>query len=145
MSKRSRPSSRFTFDRRASGLLLHPTSLPGPYGSGDLGPQAHAFADFLAAAGQKWWQMLPVGPPGEGNSPYSASSAFGGYAAMVSPELLAKDGLLTRAEIRPMQRFSDRAVDHGRVLAFREGLLRKAFERFRDNGGTHERDFKTFV
>src|SRR5687768_11452381 len=86
--------ARFTFDRRASGLLLHPTSLPGPYGSGDLGREAHAFADFLAAAGQRWWQVLPVGPPGEGHSPYSAASAFAGHPALVSPDVLVERGLL---------------------------------------------------
>ena len=63
---------------RASGVLLHPTSLPGAHGSGDLGPQAHAFARWLADAEQGWWQMLPVGPVGYGNSPYSAHSAFAG-------------------------------------------------------------------
>ncbi|CAA9377739.1 MAG: GH77, partial [uncultured Phycisphaerae bacterium] len=72
MPRKQRQTPQFTFDRRSSGLILHPTSLPGPFGSGDLGREAYAFADFLAAAGQRWWQMLPVGPPGEGNSPYSA-------------------------------------------------------------------------
>ena len=120
---------KFTFDRRASGLLLHPTSLPGPHGSGELGPEAHRFADFLAAAGQKWWQMLPVGPPGDGHSPYSAQSAFAGHPALISPELLARDGLLTRAELKTSHRLSDRRVDHRRMLNARTQLLRRAFER----------------
>src|SRR5580704_1535688 len=79
---------------RASGVLLHATCLPGPHGSGDIGPQARRFVDFLASAGQRWWQMLPVGPPGYGESPYSAESTFGGNPLLVSPEALAEDGLL---------------------------------------------------
>lgn len=68
----------FDLNERSSGVLLHLTSLPGPYGNGDLGAQARRYAEHLAAAGQRWWQMLPVGPPGAGNSPYSARSAFAG-------------------------------------------------------------------
>src|SRR5688572_24423778 len=103
---RRRPrASRFRFDRRSSGILLHPTSLPGPHGSGDVGPAAHAFADFLAAAGQRWWQMLPVGPPGAppGNSPYSSYSAFAGSVWLVSPEMLRDDGLLDGADVKPLK------------------------------------------
>jgi 4-alpha-glucanotransferase len=75
-----KPTPPLLTGRRASGLLLHPTSLPGDHGSGDLGPAAHAFVDFLSQAGQAWWQMLPVGPPGAapGFSPYSSTSAFAG-------------------------------------------------------------------
>src|SRR6187551_2302123 len=79
---------------RASGVLLHPTSLPG----GDLGEGAHRFVDFLAAAGQSWWQMLPIGPTGYGNSPYSALSAFAGSPALVSTDRLVDDGLLSRGD-----------------------------------------------
>jgi len=87
---------------RASGILLHPTSLPGPAGSeaGDLGEEARRFVDFLAEAGQSWWQMLPVGPTGFGNSPYSAQSAFAGSPALVSLDRLADDGLLDAADRR---------------------------------------------
>ena len=146
MAQRSAPTPRFTFDRRASGLLLHPTSLPGPFGSGDLGAEAHAFADFLAAAGQRWWQMLPVGPPGEGNSPYSAASAFAGSPALVSPELLVERGLARR---RPslrrgrVQRAARRLRPVDRVS---RQLLRQAFERFRARGGARKRRrFAAFV
>ena len=69
---------RLTFDGRSSGLLMHITSLPGPHGSGDLGGEAYRFVDFLSAAGQTWWQMLPVAPPGAGGSPYSATSTQAG-------------------------------------------------------------------
>src|SRR2546423_1526713 len=90
----ARSARRFKFSRRSSGVLMHLTSLPGRHGSGDLGPQAYAFGDFLAAAGQRWWQMLPVGPPGIlGNSPYSSYSAFAGSPWLVSLELLALDSL----------------------------------------------------
>src|SRR5947207_14533526 len=87
--------------QRSSGILLHPTSLPGPHGSGDLGPPAHRFVDFLAAAGQSWWQMLPLGPPGAapGFSPYSSYSAFAGSPFLISLELLVEDGLLKKNQI----------------------------------------------
>ena len=133
---RKRPRRRaakrpFTFARRGSGVLMHITSLPGPHGSGDLGPAAFAFADFLAQAGQRWWQMLPVGPPDlAGNSPYSASSAFAGSPWLVSLERLAEDGLLTRDEVMPARRFSDQRVDYRKVNRFREKWLRRAFARF---------------
>jgi 4-alpha-glucanotransferase len=85
-------------DDRASGLLLHPTSLPGPGASGELGSEALRFVDQLAAAGQRWWQTLPVGPPGYGESPYSAQSAFAGNPALISAERLIADGLLPPAD-----------------------------------------------
>src|SRR5262245_9415930 len=93
---------RFTLRQRSAGVLLHPTSLPGPYGCGDLGPVAHEFIDFLAAAGQRWWQMLPVGPIGPGNSPYSSCSAFAGSELLISPELLRRAGWLSRSEMRSL-------------------------------------------
>ncbi|MEP6705746.1 MAG: 4-alpha-glucanotransferase, partial [Acidobacteriota bacterium] len=80
---------------RGSGILLHPTSLPGEYGIGDLGPQAFRFVDFLARAKQTYWQVLPLGPTGWGDSPYSSFSAFAGNTLLVSPEKLIDDGLLS--------------------------------------------------
>src|SRR4051812_20192268 len=117
--------------RRTSGLLLHPTSLPGPHGSGDIGPAAWRFVEFLAAAEQKWWQMLPVGPPGAppGFSPYSSYSAFAGSPFLISLDLLARDGLLTRSEIDPPMTIS-RGDDPFRVQRWRESRLRKAMDRF---------------
>src|SRR5438046_2335189 len=87
--------------RRSSGLLLHPTSLPGAHGSGDLGRAAFDFVDFLAAAGQRWWQMLPVGPPGAapGYSPYSSYSAFAGSPWLINLEKLVADKLLTARDV----------------------------------------------
>ncbi|HVJ17708.1 MAG TPA: 4-alpha-glucanotransferase, partial [Polyangiaceae bacterium] len=81
-------------NERACGILLHPTSLPGPYGIGDLGPEAHRFVDFLADSGQRWWQMLPITPPGGGNSPYDSPSTFAASPLLVSLEHLQRDGLL---------------------------------------------------
>src|SRR5437764_15384169 len=80
----------FDLSERASGVLLHPTSLPGRHGSGDLGLEARVFARWLRGAGQRWWQMLPVGPLGHGNSPYSAPSAFAGNPLPVSPGRLVE-------------------------------------------------------
>jgi 4-alpha-glucanotransferase len=144
-AKRPTPSGRFTFNRRASGVLLHPTSLPGPFGSGDLGPAAHAFAEFLAAAGQRWWQMLPVGPPGEGHSPYSAASAFAGHPALISPEMLVEEGLLKPDELKAPVKFNAARVEHDRVLNYRNGLLDLAHERFERRGGTKRKDYQAFL
>ncbi len=80
--------------QRASGILLHPTSLPGDFGIGDLGPTAFEFVDFLARSGQTYWQILPLGPTGYGDSPYQCFSAFAGNPLLISPEKLVEDGLL---------------------------------------------------
>ena len=112
---------------RTSGVLLHPTSLPGGAEGGQLDGEARAFVDFLAAAGQSWWQMLPVGPTGYANSPYSAQSAFAGNPALVAVDRLVDDGLLTAG---------DRGKRHDEVL-------RAAFAAFQ-NGGGH-RDFRAFT
>ncbi|MGB2752877.1 MAG: 4-alpha-glucanotransferase, partial [Pyrinomonadaceae bacterium] len=82
--------------QRASGILLHPTSLPGPYGIGDLGSAAFEFLDLLKKAGQTYWQILPLGPTGHGNSPYSLYSAFAGNTLLISPETLGDDGLISK-------------------------------------------------
>src|SRR5690606_29531548 len=104
-----------TLTDRASGLLLHPTSLPGPHGSGDLGQEARRFAGFLFDAGQRWWQMLPVGPVGYGNSPYSALSAFAG-----SPLLLDLDALASRfGTSRAGPELPEGRVDYARAQAWR--------------------------
>src|SRR5437764_1984916 len=80
---------------RASGILLHPTSLPGPFGIGDLGPEAHEFVRLLAETGQRCWQILPLGPTGFGNSPYQSYSSHAGNPLLISPDLLHDDGWLT--------------------------------------------------
>jgi len=125
---------------RSAGLLLHPTSLPGPYGCGDIGPAAHRFAEFLSAAGQSWWQMLPVGPTGAGVSPYASTSSFAGNPLLISPELLFRDGLLARSDLQPLRaRRADR-VDFIAARRHRGALLRQAFERFEARRGRRDRE-----
>ncbi|HEV8254796.1 MAG TPA: 4-alpha-glucanotransferase [Vicinamibacteria bacterium] len=118
--------------RRKSGILLHPTSLPGPFGIGDLGPEAHGFVDFLAAAGQRLWQVLPLGPTGFGDSPYQSFSAFAGNPLLISPQRLVQDGLIDEAELKPPA-FAPDAVDYGAVIEFKLPLLERAFRRFKEH------------
>ncbi|MCE9602250.1 MAG: 4-alpha-glucanotransferase, partial [Gemmatimonadetes bacterium] len=101
---------------RKSGLLLHPTSLPGPFASGDLGPSAHAFVDFLAQAGQSVWQVLPLGPTGYGDSPYQCFSAFAGQPLLVSPEMLAEQGLLSRHDLSRLPVRHESGTDYGAAV-----------------------------
>ncbi|HUK53415.1 MAG TPA: 4-alpha-glucanotransferase [Candidatus Binatia bacterium] len=120
----------FPPDDRASGVLLHITSLPSPYGIGDLGPAAHAWVDRLQEAGQGWWQALPLGPTGFGNSPYQSFSSFAGNGLLVSPELLIADELLDPQTCKSRSFPSD-FVDFGAVIQFKEALLSQAWNRFR--------------
>lgn len=117
--------------QRSSGLLLHPTSLPGPYALGDIGPAARRFVEYLARAGQRWWQMLPIGPLGGGDSPYDSPSAFAGSPLLISLEGLVEDGLLDSADLStlPPAPAAHRA-DYGAAVANREPLLRRAHEKF---------------
>ena len=114
---------------RASGILLHPTSLPSRGGIGDLGAAAYAFVDFLAAARQGLWQVLPLAPPGIGNSPYSATSAFAGNPLLISLERLAEHGWLDRATLSGLPE-ADGPVDFERVRATKMPLLRQAAKNF---------------
>lgn len=114
---------------RTAGVLLHPTSLPSPYGIGDLGPTALEWIDVLAAAGQTWWQVLPLGPTGYGDSPYQSFSAFAGNVYLLSPELMLQDGLLHPSDI-PTSEFPVHKVDFGAVIPFKRALLAKAWENF---------------
>jgi 4-alpha-glucanotransferase len=116
---------------RSSGVLLHPTSLPGPFGIGDLGRSAHEFAAILGEAGQRWWQMLPVGPTGYGNSPYQSYSSFAGNPLLISPELLSADGLLSVEDLEGLPKLPEGEVDFEAVVPVKEKLLRKAFENSR--------------
>jgi 4-alpha-glucanotransferase len=116
-------------DARASGVLLHLTSLPGPHGSGDLGEEARRFIDFLEAAEQSYWQMLPVGPTGYGNSPYSAQSAFAGNPLLLALQPLVDTGLLAREELADVPAFEAERVDFAAVERFRTQCLRRAYER----------------
>lgn len=134
----------FRLNQRAGGILLHPTSLPGLYGSGDLGPAAREFVDFLAAAGQRWWQMLPTGPPGPGNGPYSSCSAFAGSPLLISLDTLAEDGLLNPKELKPARNPRTERVCYGAVKRFRMARLRRAFERFVQQDGLQQQEFANF-
>lgn len=115
---------------RSSGILMPMSSLPSPYGIGTLGKAAYDFIDFLAAAGQSCWQLLPMSPPGMGNSPYSSYSTFAGEIMYIDPELLVRDGLLLPGETEEYDWGSDpRRVDYDRVRQGRDALLRRAFQR----------------
>jgi 4-alpha-glucanotransferase len=131
---------------RSSGILLHPTSLPGPFGIGDLGPQAFAFADFLAAGGQTLWQMLPLGPTGYGGSPYACYSAFAGNTLLISPDILVAESLLEATDLNRDSTFSDERVEFDQVHNFKAALLRKAYERYKQTTATALRvSFETFA
>ena len=129
---------------RASGVLLHPTSLPGPYGIGDLGPAAYRWVDWLAGSGCKLWQVLPIGPTGFGDSPYQCFSAFAGNPYLVSPDLLLEQGLLTHADLSDMPAWNDQRVDFGQLYIWKPALLEKAFRRFSANPGPVQAEFDTF-
>jgi 4-alpha-glucanotransferase len=118
---------------RSAGVLLHVTSLPGPFGIGDVGPAAYRWVDVLAKAGQSWWQVLPLNPPGKGDSPYQAYSAFAGNPMLVSPELLVKDGLLKRSEVAGRS-LPPGPVDYAAATALKSDLLGRAWERFISSG-----------
>src|SRR6266496_5989572 len=115
---------------RSSGVLLHPTSLPGPFGVGDLGPQAYAFADFLKSSGQSLWQVLPLGPTGYGDSPYACYSAFAGNTLLVSPALLVQDGLVTTGDLADLPPLPEGVVDYQVAPSLKESILRRAFASF---------------
>lgn len=130
---------------RSSGVVLHPTSLPGRFGVGDLGAEAYRFVDFLAAAGQKVWQVLPLGPTGYGDSPYQCFSAFAGNPLLVSLECLAERGYLPADDLRDAPAFPDAQVDFGSVLPYRRRMLQRAFDGFVQKAGDAEhRAFEEF-
>ena len=116
---------------RASGVLLHPTSLPGRFGIGDLGEGAIQFVDFLAESGQTYWQVLPLGPTGYGDSPYQCFSAFAGNTLLISPEKIVEDGFLSEDDLQKVPDFPREKVDYGKVLEYKNTLLKKAFGNFR--------------
>ena len=130
---------------RCSGVLLHPTSLPGPYGIGDLGDDAYKFADFLADSGQHLWQLLPLAPTGFGDSPYQCFSAFAGNPLLISPGRLVEMGLVADAVLQPIPRFPAEKVNFGRVIEYKKKILLSAFENFKETTDTSLRaDFLGF-
>jgi 4-alpha-glucanotransferase len=112
-----------------SGILMHITSLPGPFGIGDIGPAAYKWLDFLAATGCKWWQVLPVGPTGYGDSPYQSFSSFAGNPVLVSPELMLEDGLVDQEHLENAPHFPTGKVDFQSVIEWKRGLFQVAFMR----------------
>jgi 4-alpha-glucanotransferase len=125
---------------RGSGILLHPTSLPGRFGVGDLGPAADAFIAFLARTGQRWWQILPVGPTGYGNSPYQSHSSYAGNLLLISPELMVEDGFLQAKDLESVPDFPAAHVDFDWVFEWKNGLIQRAVESFNPDRD----DFRAF-
>ena len=124
---------------RSSGVLLHPTSLPGPHGSGDFGPEASHCVDWLAAAGQKLWQILPLGGIGPGNSPYMSTSAFAGNVLLIDLAELQSQGWLEAADLAPVRGLEAAHVNFAVVVPFRMDRLAKAAARFADAGTAEQR------
>lgn len=117
--------------KRSSGIILHPTSFPGPDGIGDLGPEAYRWVDFLADTGCAFWQVLPLGPTGYGDSPYQSFSAFAGNPYLVSPALLLDQKLLSAKDLIDRPKFPQNTVDFGPVIEWKVLLLNRAYERFK--------------
>lgn len=128
---------------RSSGVLLHPTSLPGPYGIGDLGPAAFEWIDYLAECGFSWWQCLPIGPTGFGHSPYQSYSSFAGNPLLVSLDWLVEQGLLSTDEVNPPSPFPKDQVDFARLIPYKEPLLALAAQRFLE-GSPSNRELESF-
>src|SRR3954451_73736 len=116
---------------RASGILLHPTSLPGKFGIGDLGPEAERFVDQLVETGQTWWQILPLGPTGYGNSPYQSHSSFAGNALLISPERMVEDGWLAASDLADYPALPDDHADFDAVAEAKPKLFRAAFAKLK--------------
>ena len=130
---------------RSSGILLHPTSLPGPNGLGELGAEAHGFADFLHNAGQRIWQVLPLGPTGYGDSPYQCFSAFAGNPLLISLDTLVERGYLQPGDLRGRPDFPADHVEFGAAIDWKAPLLRKAAARFGSSATSAERSaFEAF-
>jgi len=129
---------------RSSGILLHPTSLPGKYGIGSLGAEARSFVDWLSESGQKIWQILPLGPTDFSHSPYQCYSAFAGNADLIDLDELVQSGLIKDDELVPLKAFPLESIDYHSVRKFREPHLHNAFLRFRETGGFGWDNYLTF-
>ncbi|MDQ3283784.1 MAG: 4-alpha-glucanotransferase [Acidobacteriota bacterium] len=132
--------------RRAAGVLLHPTSLPGGYGIGDMGDHVIAFLDWAQSAGMRIWQVLPLNPPGYGASPYGCLSSFAGNPLLISPQHLQRDGLLDVEDVANVRRFDDDHVEFGPVETYKMSLLRIAWRRFQEDATAAQRaELRAFV
>lgn len=130
---------------RSAGILLHPTSLPSRYGIGDLGNDAYRFIDFLESAGQKLWQVFPLGQTGYGDSPYQCFSAFAGNPLLISPDKLKDENLLSQDDLKNIPEHNPSEVDYGEVIDFKFDLFKKAFKNFTAGKGEESKDFKKFL
>jgi len=129
---------------RSAGILLHPTSLPGKFGIGDLGVEAYKFIDFLKEAGQTLWQVFPLGPTGYGDSPYQCFSAFAGNPLLVSPEKLKEDSFLSEDDLKNPPQSNPTKIDYGQVIDYKKSILKKAYSNFKNNSNNQEKDFEKF-
>ncbi len=125
---------------RASGILLHPTSLPSRWGIGSLGGEAYRFVDFLVRAGQRLWEILPLGPTGYGDSPYQSLSTFAGNPLLISLDRLAEENLVEPTDLEGAPSFPEDRVDYDRVTAFRLPLLKRSFSLFERTASPTQRD-----
>lgn len=130
---------------RSAGVLLHPTSLPSKYGIGDLGKDAYRFVDFLVEASQTLWQIFPLGPTGYGDSPYQCFSAFAGNPLLISPDLLAEEGLLTEEDIKEYPNYNEVHILYGEVIKSKTELLKKAFQNYSEKQKDYNSDYEQFV
>lgn len=130
---------------RASGILLHPTSLPGPHGIGDLGDEAYRFADFLRASGQSLWQVLPLGPTGYGDSPYACYSAFAGNTLVVSPERLQKENLISETDLAALPSLPEGKVDFSAAHERKDAILARAFANYQHATDEFRSQFESFA
>lgn len=130
--------------KRSSGVLAHITSLPSPFGIGDIGPSSYAFIDFLVACEQSYWQFLPTGPTNGlfDNSPYMSTSAFAGSPLLISPELLFQEGLISRSDLDSKPDFSPFSTEYDEVRRYKDNLLHKAYKQFKPDAC---RDYATFL
>src|SRR5213075_2551229 len=125
---------------RSAGVLLHPTSLPGRYGIGDLGDELIAFLDWAASAGMRLWQVLPLNPPGFGNSPYGCHSSFAGNPLLISPQRLMQRHLLPKKAIDRSPQFPNDHIDFDAVRRWKNDLLRTAWRHFEERGSRELRE-----
>lgn len=144
MTQSSDPAARD--ERRVAGTLLHPTSLPGRYGIGDLGDESILFLDWLASAGNRLWQVLPLNPPGYGYSPYGCLSSFAGNPMLVSPQRLLQERLLAPEAVADPPQFANDRVEFGRVIEWKSRVLRESWDSFDEQAtDVQRREFDEFV
>ncbi|MDA3809910.1 MAG: 4-alpha-glucanotransferase, partial [Spirochaetaceae bacterium] len=129
--------------KRKSGVLLHPTSLPGDFGIGDLGKEAYSFIDFLEQSGQTLWQVLPLGPTGYGDSPYASFSTHAGNPLLISPQELKEQGFLSEDDLKDKPEFKSNSVDFGSLIPWKSEILNKAASTFLKESSTNKA-YRTF-